>query len=141
MNNDQKIQMADVSAICLPSAICRKSEQNRPFLVDKQTKNSSNENDCYLPSGIIFCQLDSIESNNSNKNNKLQDDSRWQGIDSVDVLPSGAKPVTTRAAALFTECCADPLYLRYIQITHASAVYLYDRVKGTFSYGRGGVSQ
>ncbi len=108
MKNDQKIQMADVSAICLPSAICRKSKQKRLFLDDKQPKNGSNENDCYLPSGIIFCHLDSIKSNNSNKNNSLQDRFSWQIPVGRSVLPSGVNPVTTGLTGFFSECCADP---------------------------------
>ncbi len=137
MRNDQKIQMADVSAICLPSAICRKSKQKRLFLDDKQPKKGSNENDCYLPSGIIFCHLDSIESNNFNKNKSLQANSRWQGIDSVDVLPSGRNSVTTGAVGLFPECCAPPIYLRYICKTKRYHFgFTYTEIK-YFTGGRG----
>ncbi len=114
MKHNRIGQMASVSAICQPSAICRKSNQKPLFLITKYTNNVLNENVCYLPSGIYSRHLDSIKSNNPNKNNSLQTNSRWREVDSVEVLPSGAKPVTTRAAALFSECCAPPIYLRYI---------------------------
>lgn len=111
MNNKQKSQNARVRCV-LHSG--RKAYRLGGVLSKKYTKIGSNENDCYLHSETFFCILNSIKSNNSNKNNELQGCFRMQENESVGVLHSDAKPVTTGVIALFSECCAPPIYLRYI---------------------------
>ncbi len=136
MKNSQKPQMAGRSAICLPSANCRINKQKRPFLDKKQPENNLVENNSHLPSGKKFCHLDFADSEKPNKNKELVNNSRWQIPDGKGVLPSAGNPITTRPAAIFPECCADPLYLRYQKIIRTYVVNFLIRAKG-ISLGSG----